>query len=35
MNVLCEIKTIDFVYRVINPINVINSNLTKHKNDCA
>lgn len=26
-------KTIDFVYCVINPINAINSNLTKYKND--
>ena len=33
MNVLSLIKTIDFVYCVINPINAINSNLTKYKND--
>ena len=30
---LSLIKTIDFVYCVINPINAINSNLTKYKND--
>lgn len=34
MNVYYQRKSIDSVYRQINPINVINRELTKHKKDC-